>query len=44
MGKKLPKYVVFNKNNGTKFHEPVSGGDDLKLLQEYYGGDAYEIV
>ncbi|MBJ7648018.1 hypothetical protein HAU46_08540 [Weissella confusa] len=44
MGKKTPKYIVFNKNKGGRFHKPVSGGDDLELLRTYYNGDAYEIV
>lgn len=24
MGKKMPKYVVFNKNVGNRFHKPVT--------------------
>ncbi|MBU5285563.1 hypothetical protein KQH86_05590 [Weissella confusa] len=44
MGKKTPKYIVFNKNMGGRFHKTVSGGDDLELLRTYYNGNAYEIV
>lgn len=44
MGKKMPKYVVFNKNVGNRFHKPVTSGDNLRLLRPYYSGDAYEIM
>ena len=36
MGKKTPKYIVFNKNMGGRFHKPVSGGDDLGMRMKLF--------
>lgn len=46
MGKKLPKYIVFNKNAGYRspYHKPVDVSDDVEMLRTYYSGDAYEIM
>ena len=46
MAKKMPKYVVFNKNvrNWSPYQKPVDASDDLEMLRPYYSGDAYEIM
>ncbi|MGG7601770.1 hypothetical protein [Weissella cibaria] len=46
MAKKLPKYIVFNKNAGYRspYHKPVDVSDDLETLRTYYSGDEYEIM
>ena len=37
MGKKMPKYVVFNKSMGNNHHTPVATGDNLdELLVQYH--------
>ena len=38
MGKKMPKYAVFNMNIGREYHEVAETGDDLDdLLVRYHG-------
>ena len=44
MGKKMPKYAVFNMNIGREYHEVVDAGDDLDLLLAHYHGKAYQVM
>lgn len=44
MGKKMPKYVVFNLNMGNNNHTPVATGDDLDELLVQYHGKEYQVM
>ena len=44
MGKKMPKYAVFNMNKGLEYHEVAETGDDLDDLLAKYHGKAYQVM
>ena len=44
MGKKMPKYAVFNVNVGREYHEVVETGDDLDDLLVRYHGKGYQVM
>lgn len=44
MGKKMPKYAVFNMNIGREYHEVAETGDDLDELLVQYHGKAYQVM
>ena len=44
MGKKMPKYVVFNMNIGREYHKVAEYGDDLDDLLVKYHGKAYQVM
>ena len=44
MGKKMPKYVVFNMSTRREYHKVAEDGDDLDDLLVQYHGKAYQVM
>ena len=44
MGKKMPKYVVFNMSTGREYHKVAEYGDDLDDLLAHYHGTSYQVM